>query len=107
MKRDDPTLPELNGMISQDGEVVPFIKTLKTSGQKGVEGMLKEIMDAMVDTVKRKIKDAYNELTKTGQEKTEWLKVHCGQAIAVCSMIIWTEQVEEAILTMEDDPFAL
>ena len=32
---------------------------------------------------------------------------HCGQAIAVVSMLNWTNLVEESILEIEEDPFAM
>ena len=76
---------------------MPFQKDVKINAQKGVEGWLREIRDQMVDTVKRKIRDCYTDLQKNHyfQKKKEWLLEHCGQAIAVVSMILWTVNCED------------
>lgn len=95
------------GMISQDGESVDFVKPVKITSQKGVEGWLKDVENAMVEAIKRRIKDADSDLKKDNTERTEWVLRHCGQAIAVVSLLDWTEQVETAIQDMEEDPFAL
>jgi hypothetical protein len=84
-------------MKSQDGEVVEFIKHVKINAQKGVEGWLKDIESAMIETVKRKIKEADTELKKDNTVRSEWVLKHCGQAVAVASMLDWTEQLEIAI----------
>jgi len=41
-------IPELIGMVSQDGEQVQFLKALKVNVQKGVEVWLKEILFEMM-----------------------------------------------------------
>lgn len=70
-----------------------FTKPVKISAQKTVEGWLKDFKDEMVATVKKMIKKAYDELNK--QETTivrqEWVLNHCGQAIAVASMLYFTD----------------
>ena len=76
-------------MISQDGEVVEFTPPLKLGQQKGVEGWLKEIRDRMIETVKKRIREALKEEKETSARQ-EWLLKHIGQAIAVVSMISWT-----------------
>lgn len=99
-------MPDLEAMISQDYEVVEFAKPVKLNPQKGVEGWLKEIRDGMIETMKRRIRDAFTELNKDAN-RAQWVLNHCGQAIAVVSMLNWTEQVEAAINEMEEDAFAL
>ena len=51
----------------------------------------------MIDTVKKKIRDCYTDLSKNHgfTKHKDWLLEHCGQAIAVVSMIVWTLNVEE------------
>ena len=61
----------------------------------------------MIETVKRKIKEADTELKKDNTVRSEWVLKHCGQAVAVASMLDWTEQLEIAIQEMLEDPFAL
>lgn len=61
----------------------------------------------MVEAVRRRIRDAFTELNKETAERHDWVLRHCGQAVAVVSMLSWTEQVEAAILEMEEEPFAL
>ena len=51
-------------MISADGEVVEFGKPVKVNPQKGVEGWLREVRDAMWETVKRRIREAAADLNK-------------------------------------------
>ena len=103
--------PDLTGMVSADGEVVPFAKTVKINVTKGVEGWLKEIRDNMAETVKRRIREAHNDqkndFYKDQATRQEWALNHCGQAIAVVSMLNWTNLVEESILEIEEDPFAM
>ena len=96
-------MTDLFAMISADGEVVEFARPVKITSGKGVENWLKDIRDSMIETVKRKIRDAYSELQKTYNtvKTTEWLLENCGQAIAVVSMIAWTQNFEELI--SEDD----
>lgn len=83
--------PDLLGMISADGEMVEFGKPVKINSQRGVEGWLKEVRDAMVETVKRRIREASSDLNKEATIRQEWVLRHCGQAIAVVSMLSWTE----------------
>ena len=52
------------GMISADGEVVEFGKPVKVNPQKGVEGWLREVRDAMWETVKRRIREAAADLNR-------------------------------------------
>ena len=64
MKSKESGISDLFGMVSADGEQVEFIKVLKVNVQKGVENWLKEVKDSMVETVKRRIRDAYSDLLK-------------------------------------------
>ena len=60
----DASVPDLMGMISADGEVVEFGKPVKVNPQKGVEGWLREVRDAMWETVKRRIREAAADLNR-------------------------------------------
>ena len=77
-KSNDATISDLVGMISADGEMVEFGKPVKINHQKGVEGWLKEVRDAMVETVKRRIREAATDLNKDATIRQEWVLRHCG-----------------------------
>lgn len=66
-KSADATSTDLLGMISADGEEVPFVKDVKITPNKGVEVWLREIRDAMTATVQRKIRECHTDLQKTHQ----------------------------------------
>lgn len=73
---------------------------------------LKEILFEMMKIVRSAIASASREWLKdentNEKEKLEnWVKSHCGQAIAVVSMIKFTEQVEEAIDGYAENMFTL
>ena len=57
----------------------------------------------MVETLKRRIREGLADLNKEATIRNEWVLRHCGQAIAVVSMLSFTEQVEIAITEMEED----
>ena len=77
-KNPDANVPDLLGMISQDGEIVEFGKAVKINPQKGVEGWLREVKDAMVETIKRRIREAGTDLNKEATIRQEWVLRHSG-----------------------------
>ena len=61
----------------------------------------------MSATVHKRIKECFRQLQKEMSNKKEWVLKHACQTVAVVSMLLWTELVEESILYIEDNPFAM
>ena len=106
-KHQDQNITDLVGMRSADGEELEFMKAVKVSSQATCEVWLSEIAKGMFDTVKREIRNAHGELNKDPDSRQEWVLKSSGQAVAVASMLNFTNQVEETIGFMHEDPFAL
>ena len=66
--------------------------------------MMKIVRSAIAAASREWLKD---ENTNEKEKLENWVKSHCGQAIAVVSMIKFTEQVEEAIDGYADNMFTL
>ena len=86
-----------------------FNRPVKIQTNLTVESWLKAFETAMIETIKKRIRDAVAELNKQDVivARQEWVLKHCGQAIAVASMLDFTQQVDTTIEDMDEDPFAL
>lgn len=67
-------IPELIGMISQDGEEVPFSKPLKLNAQRGVEVWLGGMLDEMTKIVRNSIQKASHDLSKETDKRQDLVK---------------------------------
>ena len=72
---------------------------------------MKALEELMIQTLQKKIKQAYNkfydDMSKESDRKA-WVLRNLSQAVAIVDMITWTEGTEMALLDLQDDnPFAL
>ena len=78
-----------------DPETVKFTEIVKAVGL--VEGWLKKIEEAMVNSIKESTKQALTAYPKKGQKRGEWFFSYAAQAVLVIDMIMWTTLMEDAI----------
>ena len=86
---------KVTGMISAEGESVPFLKAINVNegDRKGnVEKWMLDIEECMIKCLTSLNKNAIAEYTK--MERTEWSKLFPGQVILAASQIFWTKEVE-------------
>ena len=80
------------------------MKTLKIRNT-GVEQWLKNVEEAMILTLQKKIKDAA--VNYLNIDRKEWVLSHCGQAVATIAQVTWTSDSEMYISEMSVNPFSL
>ena len=88
----------VTGMISAEGEEVPFLKKIDVNegDRKGnVEKWMLDIEACMIACLTTLNKSAIAEYTKN--ERTEWSKMFPGQIVLAASQIFWTKEVEQAL----------
>jgi dynein heavy chain len=94
------------GMVSPEGEVVPFSKAVQAKGN--IETWLDVLQKEMMDTIRKLIRQGYldyvNEVQKSRQE---WIREHRGQVVATVSQILWCLNTEDAINQSRDNANAL
>jgi hypothetical protein len=98
--------PDILSMLSSEGEQVDFLRPIKIRNAS-VEVWLKLVEEEMFKTVARRIKEALQHINKENVVKKDWLTSHCGQAVCVTSMILFTEATEYYIQEMEENPLSL
>jgi hypothetical protein len=107
-KEETGNVPEITELVSNEGEVFTLQKAVKTKvADKGVEAWLKVLESEMVSTVHKRVKECFKLIQKEVSAKKEWVLKHACQVVSVVCMLIWTEQIEESILYLEDNPFAM
>jgi dynein heavy chain len=89
---------EIHGMISADGEEVPFVETIIPADAKGmVEKWLDQVGSMMIKSLR-----SVTEESVKGYEtspRIQWVQEWPGQVVLAVSSIFWTKAVSEAILT--------
>ena len=88
-----PGSVDIIGMISPEGEKIPFLKSIKARGN--VEAWLGSVEEAMVAVLKKLIKMALSEYNDSC--RTEWLKEHAGQAVLAANQVMWCRDASDAI----------
>ena len=100
----DAGATEVQGMISSEKEKVIFNKAVKIRQGTNVEAWLKDVQDAMSDTLKKIMKVGYNDYYDASRERKDWVRKHAGQVIATIGQVTWTESVEQAFGDIETNP---
>jgi len=106
---DKSDLSDIVGIKSIENERVKFGRTLKARGV-AVEVWMKTLEDYMVQTVRKKIRDAHSKYYEDSPENDRkvWVVSHLSQAVAVVDQITWTEGTEMALSDLLDgNPFAM
>jgi dynein heavy chain len=85
-KTSDSSLVE--GMISPEKEVVPFKNVFPAKGN--VETWLETLQKEMFSVIGKLISVGFKDYLTGNQKKTDWIKTHKSQVVAVASQIIWT-----------------
>ncbi|CAK72860.1 unnamed protein product, partial (macronuclear) [Paramecium tetraurelia] len=93
----------VNGMISPEGEKIPFVKGVSTKEE--VELWLMKVQDQMIESLKKRMKQG--KVESETQERNHWLLNQPAQVVATISNLIWTYDTEQAINSMTDDSTAL
>ncbi|XP_032239531.2 dynein axonemal heavy chain 6 isoform X3 [Nematostella vectensis] len=88
--------PQIQFMISEEGETVNLPKTLRARGN--VESWLLNVENAMYETVKLHFKTALSDLNNTSY--TNWVLGHPGQAILTVSQINFNRNVLACFRTL-------
>ncbi|CAH8492971.1 unnamed protein product, partial [Dicrocoelium dendriticum] len=87
---------EIVGMISAEGETVPFVTKIYPAKAKGmVEKWLLQVEDVMLSSLRKVIADSVYAYSETPREK--WVLDWPGQVVLCVSCIYWTEEVQEAV----------
>ena len=71
-------LDAIKSMKSKEGEIVEFVRQVKTSNQ--VEEWLKRVQNEMKDTILKKLKEGYKDYIgsqgKEGTKRKDWVLAH-------------------------------
>ncbi|XP_069761611.1 dynein axonemal heavy chain 3 isoform X2 [Narcine bancroftii] len=87
---------QITGMISSEGEIVPFVKNISPAKAKGmVEKWLLQVEGAMLSSIKHVIKEGIANYVQLPRRK--WVLQWPGQVVISVSSIYWTSEVSEAI----------
>jgi len=88
---------EIVGMISSEGETVPFDMTIVPADAKGmVEKWLIQVRDVMKSSLVNIVKESVEAYKNTPRK--DWVIDWPGQIVLAGSQIYWTAEVEEAIV---------
>jgi dynein heavy chain, axonemal len=90
----------VEGMISGEGENVPFLKTVSTKNE--IEIWLNAVQQQMVDTLVRLMKVGKNDYEN--KERKQWVLDHCGQVITTVGQMYWSSQTEAGLFNLWDNP---
>jgi dynein heavy chain, axonemal len=82
---------DITTMISSEGEVVPFIKPVRTRG--AVEEWLSRVEDAMAATLHKLLREAHLDAPQTSMERLGWCRRHPSQLVLTAAQIGWCEAV--------------
>ena len=82
---------DITTMISSEGEVVPFIKPVRTRG--AVEEWLCRVEDAMAATLHKLLREAHLDAPQTSMERLGWCRRHPSQLVLTAAQIGWCEAV--------------
>lgn len=92
---------DIEAVISAEGEILNFHKPLRARGN--VEEWLNQLEDTVAKTLKREVKNEYNEYNN--KNRRDWvLEPYC-QITSLIGMTSWNFYTEDAIRS--DDPYAL
>jgi dynein heavy chain len=82
---------DITTMISSEGEIVPFIKPVRTRG--AVEEWLCRVEDAMAATLHKLLREAHLDAPQTSMERLGWCRRHPSQLVLTAAQIGWCEAV--------------
>jgi len=112
-----PKSIEITGMVSGEGETVPFPRSIFSKG--ATEVWLNQLEDMMRETVKTIIRSSLLEYPIEPRELEEskmqlglaswtpshdrknWLTTHFAQPVLACDQIMWTHGVEESFIRIQ------
>ncbi|PAA63386.1 hypothetical protein BOX15_Mlig017039g2 [Macrostomum lignano] len=100
---------EIVGMVSAEGETVPFVTKIQPHKAKGmVEKWLLQVEDVMINSVRKVIIEsvmAYpsdlNFKPKNMQPRRQWVLDWPGQVVLCVSSIYWTSEVAQAMKSQD------
>lgn len=75
-------------MISPEKEVIAFKNIFAAKGN--VEIWLETLQKEMFDTIRKIIGQGFKDYMSGNEKKTDWIRSHKSQVVAVASQIIWT-----------------
>lgn len=96
----DPRSVMVEGMISGEGERVPFTKPVSTKAE--IEIWLTSVQDNMIETLTRKMKQGKQDYEQ--KDRKQWVLDHPGQIITTVGQIYWSSQSEAYISNIWDNP---
>lgn len=85
----------VEGMISPEKEIIPFKGPFPAKGN--VETWLDTLQKEMFEVIRKIISVGFRNYQTGNMKKTDWIRAHKSQVVAVASQIIWTFSTEEAI----------
>ena len=84
-------LGDVTEMKSKEGEIMPFLKQVKTTGN--VEAWLLRVQEMMKETLVKKLKDGNRDYTgapgKSATPREKWVLEHPGQIVTTIALIQW------------------
>lgn len=105
--RNEGRLHVVTGMISGEGEVVPFSKS-SLQARGNVENWLESVQRSMIEVIMRLMKDGLNEYTEMKYKtRNDWVLNHHGQIVSVICHVIWCYTTQEAITEMQNNSDSL
>eukprot|EP00775_Hariotina_reticulata_P006671 gene6671-6895_t len=86
---------EISGMISLEGENIPFVENVDPAASGAVECWLLEVEGAIKRTMHSIAREALAAYAKSA--RSSWILQWPGQLVLNCSQVYWTREVTEAI----------
>lgn len=86
---------EIVGMVSVEGEKIPFIDSVNPAASGAVEKWLLDVEADIRRTLHKIAGDSLEAYPRT--ERSRWILEWPGQIVLNCSQVFWTREVGEAI----------
>ena len=99
----DPRSVTVEGMISGEGETVPFNKATSTKNE--IEVWLNMVQGQMVETLMRHMRTGKNDYEN--KERAQWVLDHYGQIVTTIGQMYWSSQTEAALYNLWDNPASM
>ncbi|MEW5311652.1 MAG: hypothetical protein WDW38_003348 [Sanguina aurantia] len=86
---------EISGLISVEGEKLPFVDNVNPAATGAVECWLLEVESAIRRTLHKVAGDALEAYAR--EQRSSWILAWPGQLVLNCSQVYWTREVTQAI----------
>jgi dynein heavy chain len=96
----DPRSVTMCGLVSREGETLPFKIPVSIKGDS-VEKWMKKVEESMFDAVFRSVKEGFT--TYADLSRQDWYLRTSAQGLSVISQLAWTMSIEDVLKNLEKE----